>query len=69
MRSRASTADSFPVPSVTAGGAAAPVPPRSDWTTLKRLFPYLWEYKWRAMAALAFMLGAKLANVGVPLLL
>ncbi|WP_293603303.1 ABCB family ABC transporter ATP-binding protein/permease [Polaromonas sp. UBA4122] len=37
--------------------------------TLKRLFPYLWEYKWRAMAALAFMVGAKLANVGVPLLL
>jgi len=29
----------------------------------------LWEYKWRALAALAFMLGAKLANVGVPLLL
>jgi ATP-binding cassette subfamily B protein len=45
------------------------VPARSDWATLKRLFPYLWEYKWRAMAALAFMLGAKLANVGVPLLL
>ncbi|NML84942.1 ABC transporter ATP-binding protein/permease [Polaromonas sp.] len=70
MRSRASAADSFPVPAVTAAGAAtAPVPPRSDWATLQRLFPYLWEYKWRAMAALAFMLGAKLANVGVPLLL
>ncbi len=52
-----------------AGSRAAPVPPRSDWDTLKRLFPYLWEYKWRALAALAFMLGAKLANVGVPLLL
>ncbi len=68
MRSRASTADSFPVPVVPAGLAAAP-PPRSDWATLTRLFPYLWEYKWRALAALAFMLGAKLANVGVPLLL
>jgi ATP-binding cassette, subfamily B, heavy metal transporter len=43
--------------------------PRSDWGTLKRLFPYLWHYKWRVMAALAFMVGAKLANVGVPLLL
>ncbi len=42
---------------------------RSDWATLQRLFPYLWQYKWRVMAALAFMLGAKLANVGVPLLL
>ena len=52
-----------------AGSPAVPVPPRSDWATLKRLFPYLWEYKWRALAALTFMLGAKLANVGVPLLL
>ncbi|WP_349280268.1 ABC transporter ATP-binding protein/permease [Polaromonas hydrogenivorans] len=70
MRSRASTADSYPAPAMMAPGAkAAPVPPRSDWATLKRLFPYLWEYKWRAMAALAFMVGAKLANVGVPLLL
>jgi ATP-binding cassette, subfamily B, heavy metal transporter len=43
--------------------------PRSDWGTLKRLFPYLWRYKWRVIAALAFMVGAKLANVGVPLLL
>jgi ATP-binding cassette subfamily B protein len=43
--------------------------PRSDWGTLTRLFPYLWHYKWRVMAALAFMIGAKVANVGVPLLL
>jgi hypothetical protein len=43
--------------------------PRSDWTTLTRLFPYLWQYKWRVLAALAFMIGAKVANVGVPLLL
>ncbi len=52
----------------------APVPspaglPRSDWGTLRRLFPYLWHYKWRVMAALVFMVGAKLSNVGVPLLL
>jgi ATP-binding cassette, subfamily B, heavy metal transporter len=43
--------------------------PRSDWATLGRLFPYLWRYKWRVMAALVFMVGAKVANVGVPLLL
>jgi ATP-binding cassette, subfamily B, heavy metal transporter len=42
---------------------------RLDSETLKRLFPYLWQYKWRVLAALAFMVGAKLANVGVPLLL
>jgi ABC-type transport system involved in Fe-S cluster assembly fused permease/ATPase subunit len=52
-------------------GAAASSPPvpRSDWATLRRLFPYLWEYKWRVMIALAFMVGAKMANVSVPLLL
>jgi ATP-binding cassette, subfamily B, heavy metal transporter len=48
---------------------AAMNPNRSDWSTLARLFPYLWRYKWRVIAALAFMVGAKVANVGVPLLL
>ncbi|MCZ8293197.1 MAG: ABC transporter ATP-binding protein/permease [Hylemonella sp.] len=43
--------------------------PRSDWATLERLFPYLWAYKWRVIAALTFMIGAKVSNVGVPLLL
>lgn len=40
-----------------------------DLETLKRLFPYLWDYKWRVIAALAFMVGAKVANVSVPVLL
>jgi ATP-binding cassette subfamily B protein len=31
--------------------------------------PYLLTYKWRVAAALLFMVGAKLANVSVPLLL
>ena len=47
----------------------APPPRRSDWMTLRRLAPYLWQYRWRVLAALAFMVGAKLANVSVPLLL
>ena len=42
---------------------------RSDRETVKRLLPYLWAYKWRVLAALTFMVGAKLANVSVPLLL
>ena len=41
----------------------------SDWATLRKLFPYLWVYKWRVLAALLFMVGAKLANVAIPLLL
>ena len=49
--------------------ATAAAGPRSDWQTLRRLFPYFWTYKWRVLAALCFMVGAKLANVGVPLLL
>ncbi len=47
----------------------APPPRRSDWMTLRRLAPYLWQYRWRVLAALAFMVGAKLANVSVPLVL
>lgn len=43
--------------------------PRSDGATLRRLLPYLWQYRWRVGLALAFMAGAKLANIGVPLLL
>jgi ATP-binding cassette, subfamily B, heavy metal transporter len=43
--------------------------PRNDWATLRTLFPYLWVYKWRVLAALTCLVGAKLANVGVPLVL
>jgi len=67
MRSRASS-DSFHSSAATADVKSA-APERSDTDTLKRLFPYLWEYKWRVIAALSFMVGAKMANVSVPLLL
>jgi ATP-binding cassette subfamily B protein len=33
------------------------------------LLPYVWEYKWRVVVALVFLVVAKLANVGVPLVL
>ncbi len=56
-------------PSQMSSGPQTAAPARSDWATLQRLFPYLWQYKWRVIAALAFMVGAKLANVSVPLLL
>ena len=59
----AATATTAPV------GSAAAQPERSDAATLRRLLPYLWQYRWRVALALAFMVGAKLANVGVPLLL
>ncbi len=44
-------------------------PATGDWRTLGRLLHYFWDYKWRVVLALACMIGAKLANVGVPLLL
>ena len=65
MRSHGHHAPPAPAPD----SAAPTTPPKSDWDTLKRLFPYLWTYKWRVIIALAFMVGAKLTNVGVPLLL
>ncbi len=70
MRSMSSS-NSLPAPTALAAtaDAKAAAPPRSDTDTLKRLFPYLWEYKWRVIAALSFMVGAKMANVSVPLLL
>ena len=68
MRSYGEAASRLPPSSASAPAGAAPAK-RSDLETLKRLLPYLWRYKWRVAIALAFMIGAKLANVGVPLLL
>ncbi len=61
MRARASA---LPLPSDSVPGAQ-----RSDWATLRKLLPYLWFYRWRVGIALAFLVGAKMANVGVPILL
>ena len=36
--------------------------------TVRTLFPYLWQYKWRVLLALSCLVGAKVANVSVPLL-
>ena len=35
--------------------------------TLKRLWPYLWQYRLRVVLALSFLIGAKLAAVAAPL--
>jgi ATP-binding cassette, subfamily B, heavy metal transporter len=42
---------------------------RREWRALPLLLPYLWEYKWRVVVALVFLVTAKVANVGVPLVL
>jgi len=65
----ASLSSASAAPSGAASAGAAPTASRSDAATLRKLLPYLWNYRWRVMLALSFMVGAKLANVGVPLLL
>ena len=59
------SAPALPLPAEPPGAAA----PRSDWGTLAKLLPYLWRYRWRVGIALAFLVAAKVANVGVPVLL
>jgi ATP-binding cassette, subfamily B, heavy metal transporter len=55
--------------------SAEPSPPspnkqsRDGWATLQTLLPYLWQYKGRVLLALFFLVAAKLANVGVPLVM
>ncbi|MES2354203.1 MAG: ABC transporter ATP-binding protein/permease [Pseudomonadota bacterium] len=42
---------------------------KGDWSTIKSLLPYLWDFRGRVVLALTCLFTAKLANVGVPLLL
>ena len=42
---------------------------RSDAQVLLSLLPYLWEFRWRVGLAIACLVAAKAAVVGVPLLL
>ena len=41
----------------------------NDLKTLRALAPFLWKYRGRVLLALAFLVLAKVANVGVPLVL
>ena len=42
---------------------------RNDWKVIKTLLPYLWQYRGRVSLALGLLGIAKVANVGVPLIL
>lgn len=48
---------------------ASPNYHRSDWQVIKDLLPYLMAYKGRVALALIFMVAAKFANLGVPIIL
>ena len=47
----------------------APHSNRKDLQNLKRLFPYIWEFKGRVMIALLSLVLSKMAIVGMPLVL
>jgi len=41
------------------GRRAAPPQSRRDWRVVPMLLPYLWEYKWRVVIALVFLVAGK----------
>ena len=42
---------------------------QNDWANVKALLPYMWEYKGRVLFALLCLIMAKVANIGVPVVL
>ena len=48
--------------------ATAPLP-HAGLSTMRKLLPYIWQWRWRVGVALACLVAAKLANIGVPLVL
>lgn len=41
----------------------------NDWKVIANLLPYLWEFKGRVILAMSCLIAAKVANLGVPILL
>ena len=44
-------------------------PPSGDLGVIRRLLPYLWEFRGRVVLALALLVSAKLANITVPMVM
>lgn len=68
MRRYSTTDESAPAPSSRPLFSGRNTP-RSDWQTIRNLLPYVWHYKWRVMLALGCLVAAKVANLGVPVLM
>jgi ATP-binding cassette subfamily B protein len=48
----------------------SPAPPKpGDLGVIRRLLPYLWEFRGRVLLALALLVAAKLANITVPVVM
>ena len=41
----------------------------SDWQVIKNLMPYIWQFKFRVIITLLCLVAAKVANLGVPIVL
>jgi ABC-type transport system involved in Fe-S cluster assembly fused permease/ATPase subunit len=46
-----------------------PPVPQTELGVIRRLMPYLWEFKGRVFLALALLVSAKLANIAVPMVM
>jgi ATP-binding cassette subfamily B protein len=44
-------------------------PQRGDWRVIRDLLPYLLEYRFRVIVALSCLVAAKVANLGIPILM
>jgi len=62
-----------PLDPVNKGGAKQPSKQPSladaDRRVLASLIPYLWDFRWRVALAIGFLVMAKVANIGVPLVM
>ncbi len=47
----------------------AKTPSRGDWRVIRDLLPYLFEYRFRVLLALSCLVAAKIANLGIPILM
>lgn len=52
-----------------AGGSPQVHKDRRDWYNLRGMLPFLWEFRGRALFALACLVMSKAANVGIPVVL
>jgi ATP-binding cassette subfamily B protein len=60
---RRASAAALPLPSPTTPAL------KGGFGPVRRLLPYIWQWRWRVLVALGCLVAAKVANLGVPLLL
>jgi len=51
------------------GSADSKTPQRGDWRVIRDLLPYLLEYRFRVIIALSCLIAAKVANLGIPIVM